>query len=372
MNTLGIYIHMPFCAAKCPYCDFYSVVDNPELRARYTSAAERAVAEFSAPQTTVDTVYFGGGTPGLFSGPEISRLVSAVRNNYALSPHAEITLEINPGSSSPAKLAEFRAAGVNRLSVGVQSLSDSVLGTLGRRHNAVRALETIEHARTAGFENISADLIVGVPGQTAADIKSCAERLSAAGVSHISAYILKIEPDTPFHTLYGDNLPEDAGADHYIYVSELLEELGFIRYEISNFARDGKISRHNMKYWNCEEYIGIGPSAHSHYCGRRSEFARDLREFLTAENFGRILRTTDEHPCDFTEYAAMRIRLAEGLVFKDIEKRFGRDFFIKISEHMQEVCARLGPRYIIWEPAGIRLTSLGMLFENHILGELLF
>ena len=314
MNNLrGLYIHVPFCLRKCPYCDFYSVTEGA-LRADYAAAVVRNLRNYHEP---FDTVYFGGGTPNLIA-PYMAEILAAVD----IAPGTEVSSECNPASTTPDTLELLRSTGVNRISVGVQSLQDGELKKLGRLHNAAQAEELINSAHNAGFDNISADVMLGIPGQTAASLTDTIERLAELPIQHISAYMLTLEPATPFgKSPPSDMADDDKMADLYALCQELCARHGFAQYEISNFAREGFQCQHNLKYWRDEEYLGIGPAAHSFYAGKRFAVPRDIRAFISAET--QPVEVTDDTPGDYDEQVMMRMRLAEGIpedLYKPLEK----------------------------------------------------
>ncbi len=310
----GLYIHVPFCVRKCPYCDFYSTAGRGDLLENYAAAVVRNLREYPE---QFDTVYFGGGTPNLIAEymPGILQAVSTI-------PGAEISAECNPASASPETLRIMRRAGVNRISVGVQSLQDNELKKLGRLHNAKQAEELIVQARQAGFDSISADVMLGVPGQTADSLTDTLERLAKLPIQHISAYMLTLESATPFgKSPPADMADDDTMADLYALCQRLCGERGFHQYEISNFAREGFECRHNLKYWRDEEYLGIGPAAHSFYAGKRFAVPRDIGAFIAAQR--QPTEITDEQPGDYDERVMMGLRLAEGIpeeLYKPFEK----------------------------------------------------
>ena len=343
---LGLYIHVPFCVRKCPYCDFYSEKFSREKCEKFAAAVVRNLRRYPE---KFDTVYFGGGTPALISG-KISEILREVR----FSEDAEITVECNPDVINENVLAELKNAGVNRLSFGVQSLDESELAALGRLHGAESAKKAILLASALGFENISADLMLGVPKQTAKSLAETIDELCRLPITHVSAYLLKIEPNTPF----GKNPPEipdeDGQAELYLAAVERLEKRGFRQYEISNFAKNGFESRHNLIYWRAEEYVGIGPAAHSYYNGKRFAVPRNLAEFL--ENDVQRELVTDENPDKYEEKIMLGLRLREGISLDErIEKRL-----------------RLVPReYFRVEHGRVSLTPSGFLVSNQIIAALL-
>lgn len=301
----GLYIHVPFCRRKCPYCDFYSVTDR-SLAESYVQAVIRNI---KARSESYDTVYFGGGTPSLLTGRQISDILSSAN----IADNAEISAECNPDSADRDKLEEFRRAGINRISVGIQSLDNGDLYFLERLHSAAQAADTIKNARLAGFENISADLMLGTPYQSKDTIISNIERLSKLGVDHVSAYILKIEESTALAKCpqrVNACADSDTMADYYEAAVSALEEHGYFQYEISNFAKKGYECRHNLKYWRCEEYFGVGPSAHSCIDGKRFAVPKDIHAFIDSERQQEIV--TDDSPCGEEERLMLALRLSEG------------------------------------------------------------
>lgn len=288
LRPLGLYIHIPFCRAKCAYCDFYSLARSEERMDDYVAALCASLREAAPHATahTVDTVYFGGGTPSLLGADRLSALLDAVRGGFAVTPDAEITFEANPESARDiSALRTLRAAGFNRISLGMQSADDALLRAVGRIHTSRDTAEAVAAARTAGFDSLSLDLIYGLPGQTQDIWRKTLDAAVAFAPEHLSCYALKIEPGTPLDRQRASlDLPDDdAQADLYLYAVDFLAAHGLEQYEISNFARPGHESRHNLKYWTLGEYLGFGPGAHSDFGGRRFAVARDLDAFLAGK-----------------------------------------------------------------------------------------
>ena len=268
-DTYGIYLHIPYCRSKCRYCDFYSAPGTRGVPDEYVTALLR---ELSKSSRRPDTLYFGGGTPALLRPDQVHRLIKAA----APLPGAEITLEANPDVVTPENLAGFAAAGVTRISFGVQSADNAQLRRLGRTHTAAAAAQAFAWAREAGFREICGDIMLALPYYSIAEFDKTLALLQAGGCTHISAYLLKIEPGTAFGRNPPPGLPNaDAAAEFYLYAVQRLAQEGYRQYEISNFARPGYESRHNLKYWQLEPYLGLGPSAHSLWNGRRFYFDRD-------------------------------------------------------------------------------------------------
>ena len=366
---IGLYLHVPFCVSKCPYCDFYSLVATNDALDAYTAALCTAIHRWGERvHDTADTVYLGGGTPSLLGPERLSRVLNAVHRAFAVPDTAEITLEANPADDLQAVLSAFVAAGGNRLSLGMQAVRDDHLHTLGRRHSVAQAEHAIATAHAVGITNVSLDLMLGTPQQTAADVRAGADRCAAWGASHVSAYLLKLEPNTPFGSAPPPLPDEDVTAELYLTAAEALESHGYRHYEISNFALPGRESRHNTKYWNLDPYLGIGPSAHSFYGGTRFAYPRDLAAFLngcdpTPENPDHV-GVAENSP---EEYALLRLRLAEGLREDAFTARFGT----ALPAAWRERAAALPPTLVVCDEHGIRLTRDGFLVSNAVLAHLL-
>ncbi|MCH5323898.1 MAG: radical SAM family heme chaperone HemW [Eubacterium sp.] len=358
MNKVGLYIHVPFCLSKCPYCDFYSVKYDDDTAKGYLNAVKANLANYDS--IRFDTVYFGGGTPILL-WKEICEILSFLGDR--IEPDAEITLEANPCCTHGEALTALKQSGVNRVSFGLQSADDNELKALGRRHNATQGEQAVEMCYNAGVENISADIMLGIPLQTPESLKRTVERFTSLPITHISAYMLKIEENTPFATRQLDLPDEDGYAQMYLDTVSLLPEKGFTQYEISNFAKSGCECRHNLKYWRCEEYIGIGPAAHSFYNGSRYAVNRDLSEFIKI--VPQRTYVTEGSPADFDEWLMLRLRLSEGVDLDEVKQRFGIEKE-KLFEKLKAVPTQLYRA----DNNNIRLTPEGFLVSNAVIGIL--
>lgn len=359
---LGLYIHIPYCRSKCRYCDFYSAAGANGVPDAYVDALCREMERFAAGGALPrpDTLYFGGGTPSLLRPGQLARLVRTA----APKPGAEVTLEANPDTVSPALLEGWLRAGANRLSLGVQTARDESLARLGRRHTAAQSRAALRMARDAGFSNLSGDMMLALPGYTMDELDETLALLSDGGCAHVSAYLLKLEPDTVFGRRPPGGLPDDdAAADFYLAAVEKLAALGCAQYEISNFARPGRESRHNLIYWNCGDYIGVGPAAHGCLGGRRFSTPRGTAAFLGAPAAYR-----PEGACDAEDFILLQLRLARGLSLPALRARYG----ISFSERQLRFCGQLAAHGLA-EFSGdiLRLTPRGMLVQNSILCELL-
>ncbi len=369
--ALGIYLHTPFCVSKCPYCDFYSTTgySNDDLDA-YTAALSLQIENWgNRLNQKADTLYFGGGTPSLLGGKRLATLIGTVRRVFSLPDTAEITLEANPADNLSAVFSAFAGAGGNRLSLGMQAANDSLLQLLGRRHTTKQTEQTVLAAHAADIHNISLDMMLGIANQTPTDVKHAVECCSAWSATHISAYLLKIEPGTP----YAEGLPaplpnEDETVALYYTAAEELEKHGFWQYEISNFAKPGYESRHNLKYWEHESYLGLGPAAHSFLDGKRFYYPRSLSSFLNGN--APIPENTDNTAIAENspeEFAMLRLRLTKGLTEHEFRLRFGTP----LPTVWRERAATMPGSLIVADEKGIRLTRSGFLVSDAILARLL-
>lgn len=364
--ALGIYIHIPFCSKKCPYCDFYSVCLDDNLAEKYTDALICTIKSYKPQNLSADTLYFGGGTPNLLGENRISRIISAVKESFSLCENAEITMEANPETFCKQNVSAFAKVGINRLSFGLQSANKDELLHLGRTHTPEQVLACIELANKSGINNISLDLMLGIEGQTKNSLKNSIEFCKNAGVSHISAYLLKIEPNTPFYKRQELlNLPdEDESAEIYEFACAELEKAGYEQYEISNFAKSGLISRHNTKYWLCEEYLGIGASAHGFFKGERYFYERSIERFI--EN---PLKTVSDGQGGSLEEAFMLgLRLSQGIDISQFEKKYSFIFSNDFHNEVDKFCkAGLMER----QESRIMITQKGFLVSNSIIADLI-
>jgi oxygen-independent coproporphyrinogen-3 oxidase len=369
MKPLGIYLHIPFCKSKCAYCDFYSVAGRAEDMEGYVRALEAQLALWGqrAGDYLVDTVYVGGGTPSWFGAERVLRLLEAVKGSFALSPDCEITMEANPDSVTEEGLTQLRRGGVNRISLGVQSAEEGVLHTAGRPHSFHQAQQAVAWARAAGFQNLSLDLIYGLPGQTMAGWQQTVEQILALEPEHLSCYGLKVEEGTPFwQRSPGDFPDEDTQAEEYLWVCHRLEQAGFHHYEISNFAQPGKFSRHNVKYWRLGEYLGFGPAAHSDFGGVRFGYERDLAAWLRGET-PRSEESVITPAERIVEYVMLGLRLSRGICREEYESRGGIHW-----PALQKKLESYQKYALLEETAGRwHCTPQGFLVSNRILAELL-
>ena len=371
---VGIYIHIPFCASKCAYCNFYSLANSDRLMPSFHSAVLKHIEEYS-PQLDgylIDTVYFGGGTPNHYGANRLVGILNALKKHGHILLDSEVTAEINPGGISREELIRLRRAGFNRLSVGVQSADDKMLRGLGRTHSFTDAEETVKSARQAGFDNISVDIIYGLPSQDKDVWAETVARAAALKVEHVSCYGLKIEEGTQLY-IFKDSpfLPnDDAQYDMYLYAVEMLSRFGYRQYEISNFARRGYESKHNLKYWLGDEYIGFGPGAHS-YIGRcRYSFYEDIEKYVERVNLGQVVVEYSEEMSDFEnagEYLMLRLRTTHGISEKEYYDiyRLKMDFVLELLRKYQE------NGWALYKDERWRFTPKGFMLSNILIGELL-
>ncbi|MGN0666864.1 MAG: radical SAM family heme chaperone HemW [Huintestinicola sp.] len=354
--SVGLYIHVPFCRRKCLYCDFYSAPSDSDAIKGYVRAVIRNIRSVSY---KYDTVYFGGGTPSLLEAEQLARILE----NADIESSAEISMECNPDSADFFKLSEYRKAGINRISFGVQSFDDNELKMLGRLHDAAAARKAIENAAKAGFDNISADLMLGLPYQKYETISRNIGILSDLPVNHISAYMLKIEEGTPLamnSELVKAAADDEDSADYYEAAVNQLDEEGFHQYEISNFARIGRECRHNLKYWKCEDYYGIGPSAHSCMNSVRFAVPADTSTFISSDVQNNVI--TDDNACTEEERMMLALRLSVG--FDILQSGFSdeaKKAIICESENLS------GLGLMKYKNGKLSLTPKGFLVSNEII-----
>ncbi len=330
----GLYIHIPFCTRACPYCDFsFELLRDGRVDRLLTALEEEAgrrSRESPWSETVIDTVFLGGGTPTCLTGPQLERVFGMIHGRFRVDPHAEITVEANPETIRVSKLQRLRHLGVNRISIGVQSFSDDVLRNLGRSHTADQAESAIAHARDAGLERINIDLMFGVPGQAPQDWADTLDHAVRHDPDHVSIYGLTIEAGTEFARMEKEGLLDLPGEDRHVgYYYQALDRLtgaGYRHYEVSNLSKPGAECRHNLSCWNGGDYIGLGPSAHSHACGRRTANTRGLAGYLSAvEERGEAVDMDETLSVDerIHEYILLGLRSIEGMDTRAFRDRYG-------------------------------------------------
>ena len=375
MERLSLYIHIPFCVKKCEYCDFYSLCDL-SLKAKYVNALIAQIKDFrsEAKNKLVDTIYFGGGTPSLLSGDDMLRIMKAVRSVFRIAEEAEISMEANPGTLNPEKLSAYREAGINRLSLGLQSADPEELKRLGRIHTREEFESSFLLARLEGFQNINVDIMYALPDQTEQTLSDTLDYVIALDPDHISFYGLKIEPETPFgrdETIEAALPVEDTQADMYLNSVEKLENAGFLQYEISNFSKPGFECIHNLKNWKCRDYLGFGPAAHSFFDGKRFSYKKDIDAFIADP----LKREQLYDECEQLTYGdvawqfvMLGFRLRLGIDVIEYEERFGDDFD---ARYLEKMAPFIDKQYILKTKNGYRLSRRGLLISNYILSEIL-
>ncbi|MBQ8028127.1 MAG: radical SAM family heme chaperone HemW [Clostridia bacterium] len=361
----GLYIHIPFCKSKCSYCNFYSFVPDNNQRDSYLNAVLSCIEKWSEKNLSFDTVYFGGGTPSFFGGERIAAILKKSRACFEISPKAQITVECNPSSVDEKLFRELSSAGVNRISMGMQSSVSKERKALSRFSEKEEIETAVKLAKENGISDISIDLMLGIPFQTTESLNESLDFLFSLNITHVSAYMLKIEEGTPLSEntnafVFPD---EDSVCDMYLHTISRLSEKGFFQYEISNFSKPGFESRHNLKYWLCEEYLGIGPSAHSFLFGKRFFYKNNFQSFLSGEE-----PVFDEEGGSEEEYIMLRLRLNRGLSQKDFKKRFQKSFspgMISLAKDFSE------KGFMSFDGETMKLTSEGFLISNYIISKLI-
>lgn len=364
-NSIGLYIHIPFCKHKCPYCDFFSGNANENAFDNYVIELKDKIKYWSEKtKRDVATVYFGGGTPSVLGADRLCDTLDFIKFNFNIQNNAEITVEVNPDSAKTIDFEKMYACGFNRISMGMQTAVEDELRLLGRIHSIDDAKTSVERAKSAGFNNISLDLMMGIPNQTIESLEKSISFCADCEVTHISSYILKIEENTPFYKVQNKLklADDDMQAEMYLKAVEMLDSLGYKQYEISNFAKQGYESRHNTNYWRCGEYIGIGPSAHSFFEGKRFFYSRSMDDFnnnkLSFEGTGG----------DEEEFIMLSLRLKSGLNYSEFEEKFGYtlpSYIIKKAKEYEKY------GYTNVTDKSISFTPKGFLVSNSIISELI-
>lgn len=364
-SRLGIYIHIPFCLAKCKYCGFYSAAGSSEVERReYVDSLIEDIEEYGkvyGKSRTADTIFIGGGTPSILDEGEIKRILVAVRNAFDADDNAEITIESNPKTLTKSKLLEYKQAGINRLSIGVQSLNSDILGTLGRVHSAEDFYENFKLARECGFDNINVDLMFAVPGHTMEIWEDTLDKIFKLGPEHISFYSLQIEEGTPFYEMFMagnlDQVPDEIDRAMYHRTIEKLKAAGYEHYEISNACKPGHECRHNLKYWSLEEYLGIGSGASSYMEGVRFAEAPVLEFYENSKED------------DMSEYVFTGLRKTTGFDLDDFNNRFGMKLWEAFGDRRENLAEFLEEGLLIESQGRLYLSEDGLDVSNAIMAE---
>lgn len=387
LPPFSVYVHVPFCAQKCPYCDFntYAVEKAPEKE--YVAALCRELEGYAAAGIVagrrVRTVFFGGGTPSLFSGDSIATIVQCIAAQFGVEHNAEITLEANPNHADATRLPAFRAAGINRISFGVQSFQEKYLELLGRNHSADEARKAVEGARAAGIDNVSVDLIYGVPGQSIAELKEDLRIACDLPIKHLSTYSLTIEPGTPFFQRQERGLlrmpPDVHVAEMLECIPQELERHGFKRYEISNYAREGCESQHNSIYWTGGDYLGVGAGAHSyvaHYSATGQLEAAERWSTLAlpaayikgvGANASVSWRETLNAQALGFEFFYLGLRRTEGVTKSMFQALFGEQAFQRYDPMLKELA---NEGFLVFSDDAIKLTTQGIAVADSVFERL--
>jgi oxygen-independent coproporphyrinogen-3 oxidase len=368
--ALGIYVHVPFCSAICNYCNFNRGLFDEPLKSRYVDAVCREISA-RGEDAAADSIFFGGGTPSLLAEADVSAIVEACRDAFDVTADAEITLEANPESVTVESLEGYRSAGVNRLSFGVQSFRDDELRRLTRLHSAQRARAAVSEARRAGFDNVSLDLMMWLPGQTVAEWLESVDALTEVAPEHASLYMLEVYPNAPLKDLMARSgwsvAPDDDVAEMYLQSMQRLEGSGYEQYEISNVARPGRRSRHNLKYWQDGEWVGVGPGAHSTRRGIRWRNESSTPDYIAAaqagegRKFDRRDLTADER---LQEALITGLRLTDGVSLARINQDYGVDVWQRYGDRLQPF---VDGGWLIYDGGTLRLSRAGMLVAHDVM-----
>lgn len=375
---MGLYIHIPFCVKKCAYCDFLSWSGDKEQRVDYVRALEQEILSYKnfAEDYQVTTLYFGGGTPSVLEGELLERIMEAIRRTFQIEEKAEVTLEMNPGTALKEKLELYKKLGINRLSMGIQSVKNENLKLLGRIHTYEDFLESYCMAREAGFDNLSGDLISSLPGQTLAEWKEELEILMETPLEHVSVYQLIIEEGTEFYKKYGECeelLPdEETSREIYLWTGKYLKSRGFEQYEISNYAREGRQSAHNLRYWERKDYLGLGLGGASMIRNMRMSNTRDWDKYMAyCRDPGKIREEVEvlEESGQMEEFMFLGLRKTRGISKKEFRRTFGKDIDL-VYEKTLEKYLKNG----MLQESGDRifLSEEGILLSNQVFADFLF
>ena len=374
----GIYVHIPFCKMACNYCNFHfstSLHYKNEFVAALLNEIQLQQQNNYLNGSTIETIYFGGGTPALLAVDELERIMNQLHKNFRIHAAAEITLEANPDDVTDTKLIGWKQLGINRLSIGIQSLFDEDLQWMNRVHNAAQAKQVISMARAAGFEDFTVDLIYGIPGLTDEKWAHNINWVLEQGITHLSCYALTVEPNTPLHKLIRTQQKQDVDAAQqsrqFIQLMDTMEHKGWEHYEISNFAKPGHRSRHNSAYWHGVPYLGLGPSAHSYNGSSRQWNVANNQQYIRALNENRIPFEAEELTVtqQMNEYIMTSLRLMEGCNLDVVTQKFGSD---KAEQILREAERYLHLQWMKQENKHLLLTREGKLFADRIAGDLFF
>ncbi len=375
MNKTGLYIHVPFCGSKCNYCDFNSYVGKLDLAEEYFACMKKEIDLYRDEMVLnqIGTIFIGGGTPSCVEHRFIGELLNVIRERYNVSEPCEITIESNPGTLTEEKLKAYRQYGINRISIGLQACQEKLLKYLGRQHNKSDFISSVIMAKEAGFDNINADVIFGIPGQTLEEWKETLDVLTELDLTHISAYDLKIEEGTKFGEMLEIGklveMDDELDREMYHYAIDFLKKKGFNHYELSNFAKKGYECKHNLIYWNCIEYLGLGAGAHSYLQDIRFENQASIEGYIDYLSKGQK-PVEERYVRDFcekmAEYMFLGLRLIDGVSKEKFEDRFNQDIFVTYADKIDKLKKK---QLIETESGKIKLTNLGLDLANQVFVE---
>ncbi len=365
-DHIGLYVHIPYCIRKCNYCDFTSFKN--EDKSEYIKALCDEIDTYKGRGLRLDTVFFGGGTPSLLAADEFEVITSHIKDSFDLDRDFEFTLEANPKTLTEEKLTAYISCGVNRISLGLQSIHENELKILGRIHNFEEFLSTYNMVKESGIHNINVDLMYGIPDQSLVSFEKTLRTVLSLDPTHVSVYGLILEENTPLFKMKDKlRLPtEDEECYMYSMATSVMSEFGFIHYEVSNYCKSGKECRHNLKYWRDEEYVGVGLSAYSYLDSYRFGNTASLHEYISGRR--EAYREAVDSEGEAYEYVMLRTRLKEGFSLEDYEKRFGKDFRIGRQDELQKLS---DSGFIRIENGRLRFTDKGMYVGNSLLTELI-
>lgn len=344
MKELGIYVHIPFCKQKCSYCDFISYCDKNDLIEKYIKALKQEIENSSVNEYEISTIYIGGGTPSYIESKYISEILKTIKQKYNISKNVEITIEVNPGTATKEKLRDYVEAGINRISIGLQSCNNNLLKMIGRIHTYEEFLSTYKLAREVGFKNINVDLMIGLPNQTLDDVKKSLEEISKLNPEHISVYSLIVEEGTPIEKKIADGqlkLPnEELEREEYWEVKKFLESLGYKHYEISNFAKTGYESKHNLNCWEQKEYLGFGAAAHSYMKKTRYSNTENIEKYINQEMQSEqlhIVHEVQKEEEQKKEYMLLGLRKIDGVQISSFKNKFGCNPIMEFKNELNKL-----------------------------------
>lgn len=372
LTKTGLYIHVPFCSSKCNYCDFNSYAGRLNLTEDYFNSMKKEIEHYDEElrYNLIETIFIGGGTPSCVDQKFISNILTICRANFNISEDCEISIESNPGTLDIEKLMAYRRSGINRISIGLQAYQENLLKYLGRKHSADDFISSIELAKKAGFKNINADVIFGIPGQTTEDWKQTLKMLVELGITHISAYSLKIEEGTKFGDMLNCGkliqMEDELDREMYHYAIDYLKQNGYNQYELSNFAKEGFECKHNLVYWKCLDYLGLGAGAHSFLQDVRFSNEYSIESYISCLERGEKPvedRCSIDYCEKMSEYMFLGLRLTQGVNNSEFQDLFNQDMFVKYTDSFNELEKN---KLIEINGENVKLTRLGLDLANQV------